>query len=121
MGIPDITFANDRTIISTKFSCTVKFKVTENFREFEARATIAGQPYGRGIGILLMNMSIASPNYYPANTEYTYIITDQNLTSGDGTYRISMYAKNTDGIWSDTVAFTWDGTNGNGWDVGTWV
>lgn len=121
MGIPDITFTNDRTTISTKFSCTVKFKVTENFREFEARATIAGQPYGRGIGILLMNMSIASPNYYPANTEYTYIITDQNLTSGDGTYRISMYAKNTGGIWSDTVAFTWDGTNGNGWDVGIWV
>lgn len=121
MGIPAITFTNSRNIISTVFDCTVKFQVNENFVEFEARATLQGAPYGRGIGTLVMQMSIASPNYYPANTEYTYIVNDEKLTNGDGNYRISMYAKNTAGIWSDVVAFTWDGTDTTGWDFGTWV
>ena len=122
MAIPVITFSNNRDEISTVLDCVVTFSVDSNFIEFEARATLEGESYGRGIGDLVMNMSIALPNYYPANSNYSFVITDQNLTSGDGVYRISMYAKNTDGIWSDAVAFEWDGTsNKAGWDAGLWT
>lgn len=121
MSIPTISFSNNRNEISTVLDCTVNFQVNENFVEFEARATKSGEPYGRGIGNLIMQMKIQSPNYYPANTNYTFVVNSSNLTSGDGTYRISMYAKNVGGTWSDAVAFEWDGDNNNGWDRGTWV
>ncbi len=45
-----------------------------------------------------MQMKIASPNYYPANKQYSYVITDSDLVFGKGAYRISMYACNSDGI-----------------------
>lgn len=121
MGIPKITFTNSTDKISTVISCKVQFSINEKFREFEARATLVGQDYGRGIGDLVMSMSIASPNYYPANTNYTFVITDSNLTKGDGAYRISLYAMNVDGIWSDAVAFEWDGEIATGWDKGIWA
>ena len=120
MGIPAISFAKDVDVVSTVQSCVVDFQVNENFVQFEARSTKVGEPYGRGVGNLIMNMNIALPNYYPANKPYSYVITDNDLISGDGQYRISMYAKNTDGVWSDAVAFSWD-TVGQGWEQGTWV
>lgn len=120
MAIPEIEFTKDVDIVSTVQSCIVDFKVNENFVEFEARSTKVGMPYGRGIGNLITNMTIASPNYFPANKEYTFVITDSDLVNGEGEYRISMYAKNQEGIWSDAVAFEWD-KEGSGWDQGIWV
>lgn len=120
MSIPVISFDNNRDEISVNLSCTVTFSVNENFIQFEARATIVGEPYGRGIGILINNMEIASPNYYPANTNYTFVITSDTLFNQDGQYRISMYAKNQNGVWSDAIAFEWDNPD-KGWDIGTWV
>lgn len=121
MGVPNITFKNDRTKISSHISCNVSFSVNENFRQFEARATLIGEPYGRGIGTLIMQMQIASPNFYPANTNYSFVITDETLANVDGNYRISLYAMNSDGIWSDAIAFEWDGDSTNGWDKGIWT
>lgn len=120
MGIPAITFANDVDIVSTVQSCTVDFQVNENFVQFEARSTKVGETYGRGVGNLITSMSIALPNYYPKDKSFSFVITDSNLISGDGQYRISMYAQNVDGVWSDAVAFSWD-TAGQGWEQGTWV
>lgn len=120
MAIPNITFTKDVDIVSTVQSCTVDFYVDENFRKFEARATKQGDPYGRGVGNLVTEMYIVSPNYFPANKSYAFVITDTDLVFGEGVYRISMYAQNTDGIWSDAVAFAWD-TTGAGWDSGVWT
>ena len=120
MAIPQISFTKNVSIISAHQTCTVNMQVNENFIEFEARATKNGQPYGRGIGTLVASMSIALPNYYLANTNYPFVVTDQNLASGDGVYRISMYAKNVDGVWSDAVAFAWD-TITQGWNEGVWL
>ena len=120
MGIPNIKFQHDADIVSTVQSCIVDFSVDENFTEFEVRATKQGAEYGRGIGTLVLHMNIAVPNYYPANKSYSYVITDSDLVFGEGSYRISMYAKNVDGIWSDAVAFAWDTPN-QGWDTGLWI
>lgn len=120
MAIPEITFTHDVDIVSTVQSCTVDFSVNENFLKFEARATKNGEPFGRGIGNLVTEMNIVSPNYFPANKSYTFVITDSDLIFGEGLYRISMYAQNTDGIWSDAVAFSWDSENA-GWDQGIWT
>lgn len=120
MAIPEISFTKDRDIVSTTLNCVVDFQVSENFLQFEARSTKVGDPYGRGVGNLILEMSIAAPNYYIGGKSYSFVIQDSDLISGDGEYRISMYAKNTDGIWSDAVAFSWD-TDGAGWDSGIWT
>ena len=120
MGIPSIEFTNDSSIISKVKSCLVTFSVSENFIEFQAPSTRVGEPYGRGIGELVANMTISAPNYYMANTQYQFVLTHESFTTSDGNYRISMYAKNSQGIWSDAVAFEWDKA-GTGWDQGIWV
>lgn len=120
MAIPDINCTHDVDIVSTVQVCTVDFSVSENFLQFEARATKNGEPFGRGIGNLITEMNIASPNYFPGNKEFSFVITDADLVNGEGLYRISLYAKNVDGIWSDAVAFSWD-TENAGWDQGIWT
>lgn len=120
MAIPEISFSKDVSIVSTKQVCNVDFSVNENFLQFEARATKNGESYGRGVGTLITSMSIVSPNYFPAGKSFSYVIADTDLVFGEGLYRISMYAQNTDGIWSDAVAFAWD-TENAGWDTGIWV
>lgn len=121
MAIPIITFTNSTNAISTVKTCTVVFSVDEDFIEFEARGTKEGNRYGHGVGLLINSMSILSPNYYPKDTNYTFVITSDNLTLGDGQYRISLYAKNKDGIWSDAVAFMWDSDSSHGWDNAIWI
>lgn len=121
MGVPKIKFTNSTDKISTKINCKVVFSVDEDFITFEARATTVKQEPGRGVGTLVNSMNSTLPNYFPADTDYAFVIADTNLTQGDGLYTISLYAESKDGIWSDVVAFEWDGTSANGWDSGIWV
>ena len=60
--------------------------------------------YGVGVGAL-----VASFSSTPAATERTFEVYDTDLVSGDGQYRISLYAKSTEtGTWNDNHAF-WSG------------
>ena len=64
--------------------------------EWEARATVEGQTYGHGIGTL-----VDSGTTLLANETATVTIDDEELTNGDVEYRISVYGKDTNGVWSD--------------------
>ena len=75
-------------------SSVVKFKSNQLLTYWEARATIKGEPYGRGIGLLVEKFNGNSYNG-------TITIDDEELTNGDAEYRISVYGKNDYGEWSD--------------------
>ena len=75
-------------------SSVVKFKSNQLLTQWEARATIEGEPYGRGIGLLV-------EKYNGNGYSGTITIDDEELTNGDAKYRISVYGKNLYGEWSD--------------------
>ena len=63
--------------------------------------------YGVGKGAL-----VASFSYTPAATERTFDVYDTDLVSGDGSYRISLFAKSSEtGTWNDNYAFWTSGGN----------
>lgn len=75
-------------------SSVVKFESNQLLTQWEARATIEGEPYGRGIGLLV-------EKYNGNGYSGTITIDDEELTNGDAKYRISVYGKNNYGEWSD--------------------
>ena len=72
----------------------VEFESTADIQAWECRATLEGQPYGIGIGLLI---SSGTANI-PAGAKTYFNITDTQLIYGDGKYRISLYVKK-DNIW----------------------
>lgn len=91
MADPILTF----TVSASKISAvsgydvvTVTFSSDVAYKSFECRATKEGASYGEGIGTLIATFSST-----PAQTNRTFEIYDEHLTSGDGNYRISLYAE----------------------------
>ena len=74
--------------------CTVSFKADQELTYWEARATTTQTP-GHGVGLLVESGTLAK-----GATGYVYV-DDEELTNGDLNYRISIYGRNSDGIWSD--------------------
>ena len=73
-----------------------EFTSDTDLTEWEARATVEGQIYGHGIGTL-----VDSGTTLLANETATVTIDDEELTNGDVEYRISVYGKDANGVWSD--------------------
>lgn len=105
MPAPNLTFSVTRNEISPYLSAAVTFSSDVAYSQFECRATKAGAEYGVGKGNL-----IASFSSTPANTQRTFEIYDEYLLSGDGEYRISLYAYN--GAWNDNHLFIPAGFSG---------
>ena len=74
--------------------CTVSFKADQELTYWEARATTTQTP-GHGVGLLVESGTLAK-----GATGYVYV-DDEELTNGDLNYRITIYGRNSDGIWSD--------------------
>ena len=66
-----------------------------------------GDAYGRGVGRLIAAFSAT-----PAATSRTFEVYDTDLVSGEGEYRISIYAESDDGGWNDNHGFLPSGTGG---------
>lgn len=77
-------------------SSVAEFTSDTDLTEWEARATVEGQPYGHGIGTL-----VDGGTTLLANETATVTIDDEELTNGDVEYRISVYGKDGNGAWSD--------------------
>ena len=108
MAAPQLTFSitgNKVSAVVGYDSITVSFSSNTAYQAFECRATKNGEAWGRGKGTL-----IASFSQTPANTQRTFEVYDDFLTSGDGEYRISLYAQGADGSWNDNYGFVPSGT-----------
>lgn len=82
--------------ISGYDTSVAEFTSDTDLTEWEARATVEGQAYGHGIGILVDGSTNLS-----ANETASVTIDDEELTNGDVEYRISVYGKDANGEWSD--------------------
>lgn len=110
MAAPGLTFTVSGTKLSDESGfdrITVNFSSDIAYTAFECRATKDGEAYGVGKGVLVASFSIT-----PANTTRTFEVYDDFLLSGDGTYRISLYAQGEDGSWNDNHAFIPSGSTG---------
>lgn len=103
MAAPQLTFSVDGSKISGASGfdhITVTFQSDIAYSAFECRATKVGAEYGVGKGSL-----VASFSSTPANTQRTFEVYDDYLLSGDGEYRISLYAQGADGSWNDNYYY----------------
>lgn len=110
MPAPQLTFSISGTKISAVSGydhIDVQFSSDINYVQFECRATKAGDPYGRGVGRL-----VASFSQTPAGVSRTFEVYDTDLVSGEGEYRIGLYAQSEDGGWNDNWAFIPSGSTG---------
>lgn len=121
MAIPVITFSVTGNKISAKSgfdSVSVTFKSSVAYSKFECRATKSGASHGIGVGVLVASFSTT-----PANTNRTFEVYDDYLTSGDGTYRVDLYVQTSDGTWSNMISWadakslwtTWGGAKPLTW------
>ena len=100
MAAPNLTFSTNKTEIGLNDYVSVSFTSDIAYTQFEARATLANANWGRGIGTLVGAFSTT-----PANTERTFEIYDTEIVSGDGVYRIGLYAQGEDGSWNDNEQY----------------
>ena len=75
---------------------SVTFQSDIAYVTFECRATKAGQDEGVGKAALVASFSTT-----PAQTARTFEVYEAYLLSGDGEYRISLFAQGEDGSWND--------------------
>lgn len=110
MPAPELSFTTSGNVISAVSgfdSITVEFSSDIPYTAFECRATAASAEWGRGKGVLIASFSAT-----PANTLRSFEVYDDFLVSGDGAYRISLFAQGTDGSWNDNHAFIPSGSSG---------
>lgn len=103
MSAPNLSFSVSGNKVSavSGFDCIiVAFRADAPYQAFECRATKLGEKYGVGRGTL-----IASFSQTPADTPRQFEIYDDFLVSGDGEYRISLFAQGEDGSWNDNYGF----------------
>lgn len=110
MSAPNLTFSvngDKLSAVSGFDKITVSFQADAPYQAFECRATKSGEEWGRGKGSL-----VASFSQTPANTPRQFDIYDEYLLSGDGDYRIGLYAQGEDGSWNDNCCFAPSGFSG---------
>lgn len=91
-----VTVTGSREIISAISpvnTVDVAFSSTSAIDKWECRATLANQPSGLGLGLL-----VGSGNAVSAGVQTQFNVKNTALTLGDGVYRISMYVQK-DNIW----------------------
>ena len=88
-----LTYDTDKIGLPPLNICNVEFETTDSIEEWECRATLADHPFGIGIGILVQNGQIVA-----GNTPKKFNITSNQLTLGNGDYRITIYVMK-ENIW----------------------
>ena len=103
-----ITITIDRNRISNHFKANVSVNSDVPVTAYEARATLIGERYGKGIGYDLLSDDIASSNgvvnLSSPVSSFSFDIESAEL-SADGEYRIVVYVKNESGVWNDCCQF----------------
>ena len=103
MAAPHLTFSitgEKISAVSGFDKVIVAFQSDIAYQAFECRATKVDEDWGRGKGALIASFSAT-----PALTPRTFEVYDDYLLSGDGEYRISLFAQGQDGAWNDNGLF----------------
>ncbi len=99
-----LTLTPSLTKIGTSGTSSVSVSSNIDVIAFEARATLDGQPYGRGIGINIISDDLtvegSGVHTFAAPTNSWSFDVAYSEINADGTYRISVYAQNADNVWS---------------------
>lgn len=97
------------TVDNTKIGVNKKANVNvycdnDFFNGIEARATIEGEPYGKGFGYDLLKEDYGAENgvltFDDVTDSFNFDVEAGDL-GGDGKYRISVYIRNLFNIWND--------------------
>lgn len=115
----DINISVDRSAIPSGGKANVTVSTadpTELIYAIECRATLSGSSWGRGIGtdVLADNLQTASTGYYELpvpSTAFSFDVESGELLSGDGVYRITVYIRDSRGVWDDTFLFIPSGSD----------
>ena len=99
-----ISVTPDKEKINGSGFVTVNVETDILAMAFEARASLVGASSGRGIGINVigddLSVDAAGVHTFPAPTSnWSFYIAYSEINT-DGIYRISVYAQNTNGVWS---------------------
>lgn len=103
-----LTLSMDRRRISSYLKASVTVTSDTEFDAVEVRATKVNDPYMKGFGYGLL-CDDRSNAYYCENgvvyinepvTSFSFDIEAEELAD-DGDYRISVYVRNSDGVWND--------------------
>lgn len=93
VGTPSRTIISDETNYD---QATCSFSCNLAVAEWDARATLSGVTPARGVGLL-----VESGSTLTTGSNATIIVDNEELTNGDGTYTITVWAHSTNGMWSD--------------------
>ena len=103
-----LTISVDRKKISNNITATVSVFSDYMFDAVEVRATKAGEPYMRGLGYALLadekiyGYSPADGTvYFDSPVSYFNFSVSAPELGTDGKYRISVYVRDTLGVWND--------------------
>lgn len=102
-----LTIKVDRNRISPSFKATVNVQSDKPIMAYEARATKSGEAFGRGVGFDLLSDDASASNgvvtLSSSVTSFSFDIESTELSS-DGSYRISVFVKDVNGVWNDCSA-----------------
>ena len=110
MAAPGLTFTitgNKISAVSGFDSITVKFSSDIVVLGGNGSQKTANMLSEEGLNVVSLPKTI--DNDLPG-TERTFEVYDDFLLSGDGEYRISLYAQGADGSWNDSYGFVPSGT-----------
>lgn len=103
MAAPQLTFSITGNKISAVSGSTRS--PFPSRRTSPTRPSSAARRSPARIGAAGKGALIASFSQTPAGTQRTFEVYDDFLLSGDGEYRISLFAQGADGSWNDNYGF----------------
>ena len=105
----EITLSVDRSAIPSGGKANVTVTASENIYAVECRATLSGASWGHGVGtdVLADDYNTANIGYYelPTPSDTFAFDVESNELVTDGTYRITIYTRDSRGVWDDTFLF----------------
>lgn len=112
----EVTLNIDRSAIASGGKATVTVSASEDIYAIECRATVSGAFWGRGIGtdVLADDLPTTGIGYYELptpSTSFSFDVESNELVGGDGTYRVTVYVRDSRGVWDDTFLFIPSGSD----------
>ena len=112
----EVTLSVDRSAIPSGGKANVTVTASENIYAIECRATLSGAPWGLGVGTDVLADDLQTEyGFYELptpSTTFSFDVESSELLNGDGTYRITVFVRDSRGVWDDIELFIPEGSDG---------